>query len=159
MNQLSRVISRSFYLSQRCIANKYKEEMACLDKTSTCSNFFISFAFVLVFRARLAGALSTSYGGSCCFGWQQVCYHMGSKNFSSIKTACIAFLLYLDDVTNAFWKKWGVLSCALLSVFSALKCLILLTQSPKYTWLKRITNQFSFVYTVVKQVAIFVVWD
>ena len=40
-----------------------------------------------------------------------------------------------------------VLSCALLLVFSRLKCLILVTQSPKYSRLKRITNQIWFVYT------------
>ena len=43
-----------------------------------------------------------------------------------------------------------VLSCALLLVFSGLKYLILVTQSPKYTRLKRIINPFSFVYAVVK---------
>ena len=52
-----------------------------------------------------------------------------------------------------------VLSCALLLVFSGLKCRISVTQSSKYTWLKRITNQFllpifSFVYTVVKSLYI-----
>ena len=43
-----------------------------------------------------------------------------------------------------------VLSCALLLVFSRLKCIISVTQSPKHTRLKRITNQFSFVYIVAK---------
>ena len=47
-----------------------------------------------------------------------------------------------------------VLSCALLLVFSGLKWHILVTQSPKYTRLKRITNQFIFVYTVVKSLYI-----
>ena len=47
-----------------------------------------------------------------------------------------------------------VLSCALLLVFSRLKCLILVTQSPKYTRLKRITDQLSFVYIVAKSLYI-----
>ena len=38
---------------------------------------------------------------------------------------------------------------------SGLKCHILVTQSPKYTRLKRITNQFSFLYTVVKSLHLF----
>ena len=46
------------------------------------------------------------------------------------------------------------LSCALLLVFSVLKCHISVSQSPKYGRLKRITNQFSFVYTVVKSLYI-----
>ena len=40
--------------------------------------------------------------------------------------------------------KTSVLSCTLLLVFSGLKCHISVTQSPKCTRLKRITNQFSF---------------
>ena len=47
-----------------------------------------------------------------------------------------------------------VLSCTLLLVFSGLNCHISVTQSPKYAQLKRITNQFSFVYTVVKSLYI-----
>ena len=57
----------------------------------------------------------------------------------------------------AVWSKWliiYVLSCALLLVFSGQKCLILGTQSPKYTRLKRITNQSIFMYTVVKSLYI-----
>ena len=38
---------------------------------------------------------------------------------------------------------------ALLLVFSGLKCHISVTQSPKCTRLKRITNQFSFMYNFV----------
>ena len=49
----------------------------------------------------------------------------------------------------------SVLSCALLLVLSGLNCLILVTQSPKYTRLKRITNQFSFVYIVAKSLYIY----
>ena len=47
-----------------------------------------------------------------------------------------------------------VLSFGLLLVFSGLKCLISVTQSLKYTRLKRITNQFSFVYIVAKSLYI-----
>ena len=47
-----------------------------------------------------------------------------------------------------------VLSCPLLLVFSRLKCHISVPQSPKYTWLKRITNQLSFVYTIAKSLYI-----
>ena len=39
--------------------------------------------------------------------------------------------------------------CAIIG-FRGLKFHVSVTQSPKYTRLKRITNQFSFVYTVVK---------
>ena len=47
-----------------------------------------------------------------------------------------------------------VLSCGLLLVFSRLKFHILVTQSSKCTQLKRISNQLSFVYTVVKSLYI-----
>ena len=52
-----------------------------------------------------------------------------------------------------------VLSCALLSVFSRLKCYFSVTQSPKCTPLKRITNQSSHVYTVVKSLYIHLHWS
>ena len=68
---------------------------------------------------------------------------MTMKNFDS-RTLFISPLQSLGSV----------LSCALLLLFSGLKCLIFVTQSPKYTRLKRITNQFSFVYTVVKSLYI-----
>ena len=44
--------------------------------------------------------------------------------------------------------------CALLLVFSGLKLNILVTQSPKYTSLMRITNQFPFVYMIAKSLYI-----
>ena len=50
----------------------------------------------------------------------------------------------------AKWRKNTVLSRALLLVFRGLKCYISVTQSPKCIQLKRITNQLSLVYTVVK---------
>ena len=37
------------------------------------------------------------------FEWLQGVVYLCLK-----KTACIVFLLYLDDVTNAIWKKWGL---------------------------------------------------
>ena len=40
--------------------------------------------------------------------------------------------------------------CAISLLFSKLKCLISVTQSPKYKLLKRIINQLSFVYIVAK---------
>ena len=72
--------------------------------------------------------------------------------FFSLSTSVVK-LKYWSSVLET-WLLNLVLSCTLFLVFSRLKCRILVTQSPKYIRLKRIANQFSFVYTVVKSLNI-----
>ena len=67
--------------------------------------------------------------------------------------------IHLNSLTHFnkqhFQPSMLILSCTLLLVFSRLKFFFSVTQLPKYTRLTRVTNQLSFVCTVVKSLYIY----
>ena len=76
-----------------------------------------------------------------------------STNYFKINWSSSNWFLSVIGNSKLDLNKTVLSWCAIVG-FSRLKCHISVTQSPKYTQLKRITNQFSFVYNVVKSLYI-----
>ena len=82
-----------------------------------------------------------------------------SSSLSSFVVICrhrliLSCKIHLNSLTHFnkqhFQPSMLILSCTLLLVFSRLKFFFSVTQLPKYTRLKRVTNQLSYVCIVVK---------